>query len=316
VIGLPTIQEHKLAEKFAAYYAQIDIKKREKQRSLFPEFSLTLSDFLQPSLNHRPTERHPFNVVGSPLKNTNTFLSYPDDLPIAVDQDPSKSISHKQPRRGTELCNDAAPPAAVSFNNLTPHDFIGDPFEVVPKSDLLDNDVTPDVDGMVEDDLESPDDSQSSVSSPSEELGYKVFGSPMLQRRLRRLLKRYHDIFATTLPSEPAKLTPINFKIDEEKWLADKRTTQYPRPQSQAKEEGIEAFIEMALKNGLIRPAPSVPNWSQVVLVLKPNGKDWRFCVDYTVLNQFMESVGWPIPHIGSILRRIVKHRPDRKSVV
>jgi hypothetical protein len=248
--------------------------------------------------------------VGSPLKNTNTFLSNPDDLPIAVDQEPSITISHKRPRRGIELCNDAAPPAAVSFDTLTPQDFIGDQFEVVPKSDLLDNDVTPDVDGMVEDDLESPADPQSSSPSPSEEPGYKIFGSPMLQRRLKRLLKQYHDIFATTLPSEPAKLTPINFKIDEEKWRADKRTTQYPRPQSQAKEEGIEAFIDMALKNGLIRPAPSVPNWSQVVLVLKPNGKDWRFCVDYTVLNQFMESVGWPIPHIGSILRRIVKHRP------
>jgi hypothetical protein len=300
VIGLPTIQEHKLADKFEAYYAQIDPKQRAKHRALFPEFTLTLSDFVEHS---RPTGKRPFNEVGQPNSQHNFTNSYPDKLPIAVGQDLSTSTFSKLPKRGIEPCNDAAPPAATS---LYTYDSIGAEYEVVLKDKLLDHDVTPDVDGLIEDD--DLDDPQGPPNSDGP--GYKVFGSTYLQARLRRLLKDYDDIFATTLPAEPAKLTPISFKVDGEKWRADKRTMQYPRPQPQAKEEGIEAFIEMALKNGLIRPAPSVPNWSQVVLVLKPNGKDWRFCVDYTVLNQFMESVGWPIPHIGSILRRIVKHRP------
>jgi hypothetical protein len=102
----------------------------------------------------------------------------------------------------------------------------------------------------------------------------------------------------------------MTFSIDMAGWKSDRRTKQYPRPLPKEKEEALIKWIEAALKSGIISEAPTVPNWSQVVLVLKPGGKEYRFCVDYTVLNQFMESAGWPIPHIGSILRRIASHKP------
>ena len=36
----------------------------------------------------------------------------------------------------------------------------------------------------------------------------------------------------------------------------------------------------------------------------------WRFCIDYRKLNQVTKSMGWPIPNIPEMLRRIGEHRP------
>jgi hypothetical protein len=137
-----------------------------------------------------------------------------------------------------------------------------------------------------------------------------LYGSRGLQRRLKALVKKHRHIFATKLPNDPAHITPISFNIDAAGWRNERRTKQYPRPLSRDKEVALEVWIAAALKSGIISEAPAVPNWSQVLLVLKPNGKEFRFCVDYTILNTFMESAGWPIPHIGSVLRRIAGHRP------
>ena len=304
VVGLPTIQEHKLTDKFAAYFAQVEKSKLAAQRGMFPEFSLSISDYLDSQELRVPGA---FNAVGPEHASQSSILPYPEFQFTAIDRDLSPSTHPERVWSTDESCNDVPPVTPVYLHST---DIIDPRYTVVGKETLLDHDVAPDVDSMiVEDEILGPSDG-SKTTVTDDGPGYKVFGSPQLQRRLRRLLHQYADIFATTLPSEPAKLSPISFAIDKEKWQADKRTMQYPRPQSQEKEEGIEQFIDMALKNGLIRPAPTVPNWSQVVLVLKPNGKEWRFCVDYTVLNQFMENVGWPIPHIGSILRRIAKHKP------
>ena len=92
----------------------------------------------------------------------------------------------------------------------------------------------------------------------------------------------------------------MKFKVDKKAWQSDRRTKQYPRQLPKDKEEWLLQWINAALEAGLISHAPAglVPNWSQVVLVLKNGGKDYRFCVDYTELNQFMESAGWLIPHI------------------
>jgi len=123
-------------------------------------------------------------------------------------------------------------------------------------------------------------------------------------------VERYRSVFAVQLPEKPAHITPISFTIDSASWKADKRSKQYTRPLSRDKEVALEKWIEAALKSKIIAPAPAVANWSQILLVLKPNGKEYRFCVDYTVLNQFMEAAGWPIPHIGSVLRRIAARKP------
>jgi len=93
-------------------------------------------------------------------------------------------------------------------------------------------------------------------------------------------------------------------------WRSSKASRQQPRPLLHDKEIALEEWINAALEAGIICEAPAVANWSQILMVMKPNGKDYRFCVDYTLLNSFMESAGWPIPHIGSILRRIASNGP------
>ena len=49
--------------------------------------------------------------------------------------------------------------------------------------------------------------------------------------------------------------------------------------------------------------------WSQVLLVLKPNGK-WRFCIDYRQLNTLIKDKGWPLPRIDELLTRVGTTHP------
>jgi hypothetical protein len=148
------------------------------------------------------------------------------------------------------------------------------------------------------------------VAAPEANIRPQVFGSARLQKGLNDLLNEFSHIFAVDLPPEPAKLKPIRFKLDERGWKADRRSKQNVRPLSHEKEEALRVWIESALKNGIISRADTKPNWSQIHMVLKSNGVDYRFCVDYTVLNLFLESAGWPIPHIDGILRRIAAKKP------
>jgi hypothetical protein len=47
------------------------------------------------------------------------------------------------------------------------------------------------------------------------------------------------------------------------------------------------------------------PYYSQVHLTPKPTPGEWRFCVDYRRLNAASKSLGWPIPNIADMLRRL-----------
>lgn len=90
----------------------------------------------------------------------------------------------------------------------------------------------------------------------------QVFGSKTFRKKMLRLLKRFHDIFAIELPAEPAKITPMNFKIDKKGWRSDKRTRQYPRPLSRGKSSGYarnSCFREIASSQG---PTRYDTNWS------------------------------------------------------
>jgi hypothetical protein len=189
--------------------------------------------------------------------------------------------------------------------------------ETIPKDNLLDTQVEPDSVGELP---ETKDEEDPVVTlpenTPAQKPQPKIYGSPRLQRRLRKLIKEFDDVFAVELSPTPAAITPMTFNIDREKWKADRRSKQYPRPLSKDKEQWLAKWIQASLASGIISPAPAVPNWSQVLLVIKPHSQEYRFCVDYTVLNSFMESAGWPIPHIGSILRRIASHRPKYFSTM
>jgi hypothetical protein len=299
IVGLPTIQQYRLTKLFDEYFENLSEETRKRIALTFPHLDRhqgTNGTNLTDTPEEGSGSGYGQTLVSSILTNSR-YAAYPSA---------TTPILHPGP--APELYKDASSPdnglnLASSISHLPQ-------YTVQHRDQLLDMTVEPDSDSIPMELDEPPDPLAKEPDKPSEEDEPKIFGSPQLQRRLRALIKKHKHVFATQLPSEPAKISPISFNIDGASWKRDRRTKQYPRPLSRDKEIALDVWIEAALKSGIISEAPAVPNWSQVLLVLKPNGREFRFCVDYTILNTFMESAGWPIPHIGSILRRIAAHRP------
>jgi hypothetical protein len=133
-----------------------------------------------------------------------------------------------------------------------------------------------------------------------------VEGTQTFRESLEKLVSKYSHVFATTVRRDPALLPPLNIEVDHEKW-ENLPHEKYARPQSPDKQAAIKAFIEQALKDGLIQKSEA-RQFSQVLLTRKPNGK-WRFCVDYRRLNLLTKALGWPIQNIESLLLRIGRKR-------
>ena len=55
---------------------------------------------------------------------------------------------------------------------------------------------------------------------------------------------------------------------------------------------------------GIIKDSQA-PYYSQVHLTPKPTPGEWRFCIDYRRLNVATKSMGWPLPNISDMLRRL-----------
>jgi hypothetical protein len=134
-----------------------------------------------------------------------------------------------------------------------------------------------------------------------------IEGTQSFKQSLTRLVSKYKQLFSTSVSKEPARLSPLALEVDAEKWDS-LRFEKYARPQSPERQEAVKAFINQALKDGLIRKSDA-RQFSQVLLTKKPNGT-WRFCVDYRRLNLLTKALGWPLQNIESLLLRIGEHRP------
>ena len=190
---------------------------------------------------------------------------------------------------------------------------------IVDKSELLDIEAD---DDYVDEYLETEDaalelmttSSSTNTENTSTPISFvKLAGSPHLQQRIQtEILTEYADCLSTTLKSNPAKIKEFSLEVKDEQakktWdaAANKRA---PRAQSTVKQKAILEFIEAALRTGMIEATPTATSWSQILLTKKPNGK-WRFCLDYRALNELTKSMGWPIPNIHQMLRRIGDKRP------
>jgi len=133
-----------------------------------------------------------------------------------------------------------------------------------------------------------------------------VTGETSFSRRLRKLLHKHQQVFSRTITKIPARVAPMKLIIDKDKNHLWKLGGQ-PRPQSIAKQEALRNQIEVMLQTGLIIRSQATA-YSQVVMVPKPNGS-WRFCVDYRLLNELLESMGWPIPNIDRLFSRLGSKR-------
>lgn len=142
----------------------------------------------------------------------------------------------------------------------------------------------------------------------------KIYGDPDMQNDIRSLLVEYTDIFRTTVAPEPAKVPPMELKVDRDKWNNLKGTSGSPRVQSSVKNDEIRRQVNMMLDLKVIQ-ASMASRYCQVLLTPKPNDK-WRFCIDYQPLNSCSESEGWNLPNIHQMLQRLGALRPKIFAVM
>jgi hypothetical protein len=67
-------------------------------------------------------------------------------------------------------------------------------------------------------------------------------GSPAIRVRIRTLLEKFRSVFATSLPSEPALITPFELNVDKERWEQPSNRMP-PLVQSPAKQEEIRKQV-------------------------------------------------------------------------
>jgi hypothetical protein len=110
-------------------------------------------------------------------------------------------------------------------------------------------------------------------------------------------------VFNTKVRPTPALVTPMRLEVDESIW-SDSANSLQPRHHSQAKHAEVFKQVHKMLPLGVISESQA-PYYSQVHLTPKPTPGEWRFCIDYRRLNVASKSMGWPIPNISDMLRRL-----------
>ena len=164
-----------------------------------------------------------------------------------------------------------------------------------------------DADGIPFKDEETPWQRVADDTEPEDGLPKKVYGTPENIQATIKLMQEFHDIFSTELRPEPANVPPMEIPVDVEKWEAARANRLPARPQSILKQKETVRQIDIMKRNRVIRDSKA-NRYSQILLAPKPNNK-WRFCVAFDDLNKCSTSMGWPIPNIEAMLRRIGSQR-------
>ena len=132
-------------------------------------------------------------------------------------------------------------------------------------------------------------------------------GSTAFKAKMRNICNNYKHVFALNVSPQAAAVAPIKLDVDLKQWEVP-RNSGPPRVQSEVKQQEIKKQIDKLLLLGVIKPSQS-PYYSHPHLTPKPDGS-WRFCIDYRQLNNACKSLGWPLPNIELLLRRVGKHNP------
>jgi hypothetical protein len=109
--------------------------------------------------------------------------------------------------------------------------------DIIPKSALLQHSD----DGFKETDLiYHPEDDPSYDNAPSEDeyLQVQVRGSEELQRKIRGVVHKYRKVFTSTLPAQPARVTPLQLDVNLSEWIKPSNQAP-PRRQSTTKDVEI-----------------------------------------------------------------------------
>ncbi|UYV77165.1 K02A2.6-like [Cordylochernes scorpioides] len=121
-------------------------------------------------------------------------------------------------------------------------------------------------------------------------------GLKIQQKKLKRLLFPYEDVFATS-PNDVGRTNVTQHRIDTGGAAPVK---QLPRRLPMTRIDEVDKLIEEMAEQDVIEPSSSL--WaSPVVLVKKKNGST-RFCVDYRRLNDLTKKDSYPLPRIDATL--------------
>ena len=122
------------------------------------------------------------------------------------------------------------------------------------------------------------------------------------------ILQEHPEVFSSKLPTEPARVPPLSFTLDQSEWVT-RQNQEPPRRQSLQKEIVIRQMTDELTSTSVIATSHDAQAWSQVHLARKPNGK-WRYCIDFRRLNQLLRNLGWPLPRIQDLIARIGNTSP------
>ena len=126
--------------------------------------------------------------------------------------------------------------------------------------------------------------------------------SKEMNRRLRRLLKEYQNVFREELPEGLPPRRAVDHAIETGD-ASPVNKNAYPLSVQQLQEQTRQ--IEELLQRGLIRESVS-PWGAPVLFVLKKTG-EWRMCIDYRMLNSKTLKNAYPLPRIQECLDKLGK---------
>ena len=130
----------------------------------------------------------------------------------------------------------------------------------------------------------------------------EIQGDEALQQKIINLCMEFKEIFSKELRKEPAKIPPFELIVNVEKWESQVNRLP-PRKVGLIKDSEIKRQVDSMIAANVVEESQA-PYYSQVLLTPKPNN-EWRFCIDYRRLNDATTKLGWPIPNIKHMLRRI-----------
>ena len=134
----------------------------------------------------------------------------------------------------------------------------------------------------------------------------RIEGPPDIRSKIVTILGKYKDIFSNDLGHHPAKVTPMDIKVDVKLWCQSKHRAP-PRVVSEHRTAVIIELTRKMVKDKLIEPSDAAEH-SQVLLTPKSDGT-FRFCIDYRFLNLCTAIIDWPLPNIEQLIRRLGARR-------
>ena len=119
------------------------------------------------------------------------------------------------------------------------------------------------------------------------------------QYRLEKLIKEYHDIFASN-PKKPALVRNAEHRIITGDALPVKRK---PHRIPEAWHKEVNTQIQEMLDNEIIRPSASP--WNAPIILVKKKDNSMRFVCDFRGLNDATKKDSYPLPHVRDVIDKM-----------